>query len=108
MQQREKVDGLGVTEDKIKIGRCRCNALARTSCACAAGCTGGNGTTLRALAPATDGASSGTLSSALAQSTPPTICGPFQEEIMARVGSVPRFKFWWRYVEGFRFEKEST
>ena len=80
----------------------------RTSCACAAGCTAGNGGTLRVLAPETDGASSGTLSSGLSQSIPPTICGPFQEGTAERVGSVPRLRFCGRYVEGIRFEKGST
>ena len=80
----------------------------RTSCVCAAGCTTGNGGTLRVLAPARGGASSGPLSSGLSQSIPPPTCGPFQEGIVERVGSMPRLKFWGRYVEGVRFEKGST
>lgn len=108
MQQREKVDGLGVVIDKIKRGRCRRNVRIRTSCACAAGCAAGNGGTLRVLAPAMDEASSGPLSSALNQSIPPTTCGPFQEVMMERVGSATRPRFWGKCVEEDRFEKGSA
>lgn len=107
MQQRKKVDGLRMIIDEIKNGKCQRNVRIRTSCACAVGCTAGNSGTFRVLAPAMDWGSSGILSSP-SQSIPPTMCGPFQEVVMERVGSTPRPRGWARCAEEVRFEKGSA